>query len=123
MCSKCNKLFLGVERFERHVKFVHSRAYYVLCEFCGKQLVNRTYLRRHCEIKHMKKDTVEKYSICEVCGKQILCSGGSDLKRHLQMHAGYYVLCEFCGRKFSGMKYLYKHREIHHHCVKTGKQP
>ena len=104
-CERCQKSFKNTAKKNEHVKSC-GRAGSCRCMACGKVYRNMKNMREHYYAKH-----TEMFK-CAQCGK---CFGGqSKLDRHRVKHdKSLSVACDMCGKKFTWVDSLNKHKNIH----------
>ena len=101
-CGRCDKTFKSAKRKNEHEKSYGGGT----CNLCGKMFSTFKTAREHYVAQHTQDFK------CEICGK---CIGNqSKLTRHKVVHdKSRGVLCE-CGKKFSRVDYLKKHKKQVH---------
>ena len=114
-CSKCDKFFAAKAKLSRHEQ-VHLKmetgpsAYE--CEYCGKQFVYDSYLRRH-----RASHTGEKFYTCTVCGENFRSQGRLVIHKATAHEGGGGVAslysCPKCGKAFPYKSYLERHVKTH----------
>ena len=102
-CDTCHKTFPSLKRANEHRKSCGGED----CIRCGKNFSSLKTMKEHYYAKH-----TEKFK-CIHCGK---CFGGSSkLTRHMVVHDdSKNVTCSECGKKFSRIDYLNKHKKQVH---------
>lgn len=102
ICNVCGKAFLTNANLIQH-SVIHSEKNKYLCDFCGKGFALKGELKVH-ERSHTK----EKPFTCQVCQKGFVYR--ESLVTHSTIHTGRPYLCSCCGRTFSCIGNLLKHK-------------
>ncbi|CAJ1057609.1 zinc finger protein 708-like isoform X1 [Xyrichtys novacula] len=117
-CEVCGRSFHHACHLTRH-KLVHQGVRPHRCNVCGKGFIQAGNLRSH-QITH----TGER-QLCSICGKRYRRLKDHIISKHLHEPATdelagreASVTCDVCGKKFSYLSHLMRHRSIH-----TGETP
>ncbi|XP_055687100.1 transcription factor grauzone-like [Lutzomyia longipalpis] len=138
-CPHCNKAFALNSNMQIHVKLMHQKVSYHVCEICAKMFKNKDVFKRHQKTHTGEK--IEKLP-CPVCGrlfnydtklklhiarhnlsKEIfqchICKKISPNKQALQSHIKYVHIrerihkCKLCGAAFKVKQRLAEHMATH----------
>ena len=135
LCSDCGEMFLTKRKLQFHM----AQHKLFTCNSCSRVFEGRVSLRSHrkkCVKSHTKKTKIKltsEYSCpkcnkyfansdflevhlkpdkCHTCSKIISCATHS--KIHQKSHSrNKIVSCELCDKKFSSLKFLAMHKQIH----------
>uniref|UniRef100_A0A336K7P1 CSON004477 protein n=1 Tax=Culicoides sonorensis TaxID=179676 RepID=A0A336K7P1_CULSO len=136
-CEFCNKIFYRERNLNTHLKIVHlNREKTLACHICGKAFAQKKSLDSHlfvhnddrtfkcpkcpfsakCQktlsghIKHIH--STEDPVNCEVCGQKV--KSLYRLKKHMRLHTGPDLNCEFCDKTYKCRKSLQNHIDTIH---------
>ena len=113
LCRKCDKTFISLVSFNKHMKLVHGslKKTKVTCPLCSK-LISKRSLTQH--IKAIHKGFKHK---CSLCDKQY--ADPASLSRHVRVnHKGVKYRCPQCDKQFSYQISLSSHMEQVHQDIK-----
>ena len=145
-CKDCGRTFGHKSLFDIHVR-THSGERPFVCELCGASYPIQGSLTHHMKASHSnwhKERKKEKQcDRCQRCFytnhslnfhirtvheniKDFHCSecgnsykGSTQLKRHMETHAGITINCQFCERTFNSTSYYSKHLRRKHKANET----
>ncbi|XP_048510022.1 histone-lysine N-methyltransferase MECOM-like isoform X2 [Athalia rosae] len=114
-CENCPKVFTDPSNLQRHIRTHHVGARSHACPECGKTFATSSGLKQHTHIH----SSVKPFQ-CEVCFKAY--TQFSNLCRHKRMHANCrtQIKCGKCGKSFSTVTALTKHKRFCDSTAATG---
>lgn len=108
-CKVCQKQFLGMGKFELHVKKNHSGYRPFQCPICGKLFRTKLLFFEHEKYTHES----EKPYKCKICNKK--WTKLINLDMHMRTHIGGKLLkCQDCDESFDDADALEQHRKLDH---------
>ncbi|KAL9707449.1 hypothetical protein quinque_010967 [Culex quinquefasciatus] len=105
-CGSCPRSFQYMAHLTVHER-IHSKVRPYMCPECGKQFIQSGQVARHVNGVHRRA----RPYVCELCGARFVQSGALDT--HLKGHRGEWERCEDCGKEFSHVWSLKRHRKVH----------
>lgn len=108
-CKVCQKQFIGVAKFELHVKKNHSGYRPFQCPICGKLFRTKLLFFEHEKYTHLG----EKPYSCKYCNKKFIKLINLDM--HMRTHVGEnFLKCQDCDESFDNTDALEQHRKLNH---------
>ena len=115
ICGVCNKQFKRKRDLTRHVKIYHDTKPPYTCFECNKDFHSPFNLHKHKSETHWKRADAEDFP-CRHCSGYFRFK--KDLIRHeAKVHPPRPFVCTICQKRFTMMKFLEKHFELHHEDV------
>ncbi|XP_050079410.1 PR domain zinc finger protein 5-like [Anopheles maculipalpis] len=113
-CNICGHKFKTRRGLKEHVESKHERKSFP-CQICGVQYSWKKGLERHMSTTHRGK--APKH-ICKVCNKAFPVP--HKLKKHVMLHTGDRIYCEYCGKGYRFNYMLTQHKIRVHELVFEG---
>ena len=102
VCSLCNQNRFTEFTLRMHLRKEHN---YKFCKFCSGIFDSETSLTEHlCPLRNIK---------CELCSKTFKTVSGWN-SHFVKVHEGVGVVCDICGKEFSFVNNLRRHKKYRH---------
>jgi len=110
-CTQCDSAYATKKSLLTHIAFIHEKTIGIVCPHCGRNCMDKTYLKKHIQIVH---ELAGKHLLkCERCEKSFKYEGG--LKSHIKItHEGTRVKCQVCQKRFVSKTAMKRHIENVH---------
>ncbi|GAB0094665.1 hypothetical protein DMENIID0001_099870 [Sergentomyia squamirostris] len=111
ICPHCSKAFAYESNLSSHIRHMHDKTIYHVCEICAKM-----FKSKHVFVQHQKthNEEITPKLPCSICGKAFKYQ--EQLRRHMKRHneAGEVFRCHFCNKESPNSLALYKHIKCVH---------
>ena len=111
-CEHCDKLYLGRDKYEQHIRTKHMGLSAGQCDVCGKNFMSVDGYQNHMKV-HQDDFKCE----CTICGMRFVKD--STYRKHIRTHS---TKRPFCCSLGCGKTFKYKHSLKRHTC-KVVKEP
>ncbi|XP_059619175.1 transcription factor grauzone-like [Phlebotomus argentipes] len=112
-CPDCGKAFAIKGNLKIHIRQMHTKDYYHVCETCARTFKNKDML-----LRHMKLHTGEKIETfpCTLCGHRFSHKSKLKLhmKRHIENESGKIFRCAICDKESPNSLALQAHVKYTH---------
>ena len=110
-CTQCDSAYATKKSLLSHIAFVHEKTIGIVCPHCGRNCMDKSYLKKHVRIVH---ELAGKHLLkCEHCEKSFKYENG--LKSHIKIiHEGTRVKCQVCQKLFVSKTAMKRHIENVH---------
>lgn len=104
VCDICGKSYASRKNLRQHQIFCGKPRKGPICEYCGRQCLTNTHLKRHLYVH-----TGTPEFLCEICYKKFATQ--RSLNNHMLLHTGYRPFqCKACRKPFSQASALKNHK-------------
>lgn len=110
VCSVCDKAFLKVNRFEKHMKKFHGTPIEYPCTICGVIVFTEALFAKHLET-HQSPETKALVFRCDFCSKPFF--DAAELQSHARIHDDP-TECPFCHQMFPRKNPMKRHKRLLH---------